>query len=143
MTEVLPPERFEPAALMEVLIAGGVEFILIGGFAVAVHGYVRATRDLDIVPDPQRPNLERLTAVLRRLEAVQIGADTDLLPNQPTEPDGLAAGGGFQLATTHGQLDVLQESEVIPSFAALAQDATQIDWHGHPFGCARWSGFET
>ena len=30
----------------------------------------------------------------------------------------------------HGQLVVLQESEVIPSYATLAEDAIQIDWRG-------------
>ena len=28
----------------------GVEFLLIGGVAVGFHGYVRATKDVDIVP---------------------------------------------------------------------------------------------
>jgi len=116
---------------MEALVAAGVRFILIGGLAVGVHGAVRATRDMDIVPDPDPPNLERLAALLLRLEAQQIGVDADLLPHQATDPEGLAAGGSFQLATVHGQLDVLQESHVIPSFAALAADAIEIDWRGH------------
>lgn len=78
---------------MEALVAAGVRFILIGGLAVGVHGAVRATRDMDIVPDPDSQNLERLAAVLRKLEAQQIGVDADLLPYQATDPDGLAAGG--------------------------------------------------
>jgi hypothetical protein len=94
VSEVLPPEHFSPDELMEALVAAGVRFILIGGLAVGVHGAVRATRDMDIVPDPNSQNLERLAAV-------------------------------------YGQLDVLQESEVIPSFATLAADAIEIDWRGH------------
>jgi hypothetical protein len=131
MSEVLPPDRFEPDQLMEALVGADVRFILIGGLAVGVHGAVRATRDMDIVPDPDPPNLERLAAVLRQLEARQIGVDTELLPHQATEPEGLAAGGSFQLATVHGQLDVLQESGVIPAYATLAEDAIEIDWRGH------------
>jgi len=131
MSEVLPPDHFEPDALMEALIEGGVRFILIGGLAVGVHGVVRATRDIDIVPEREPDNLERLAAVLRALDARQIGVDAELLPNQPTDPERLAAGGSFQLATVHGQLDVMQESGVIPSYPALAADAVEIDWRGH------------
>jgi hypothetical protein len=131
VSEVPPPEHFEPDALMEALVAGGVRFILIGGLAVGVHGAVRATRDMDIVPDPERANLERLAAVLRAIEAQQIGVDTELLPHQPTDADGLTAGGSFQLATVHGELDILQESGVIPSYEALAEDAVEIEWRGN------------
>jgi hypothetical protein len=42
----------------------GVEFLIIGGVAVGFHGYVRATKDVDIVPAPDPQNLERLTQVL-------------------------------------------------------------------------------
>jgi hypothetical protein len=51
------------------------------------------------------------------------------LPYRATDPAGLAAGGSFQLATVHGQLDLLQESEAIPSYATLAKDAL-ADAHG-------------
>lgn len=85
---------------------------------------------MDIVPDPDPGNLERLAAVLRRLDAQEIGVDTDALPYRATDPEGLAAGGSFQLATVHGQLDVLQESEMIPSYATLAADAVAIEWRG-------------
>jgi hypothetical protein len=131
MSEVLPPDHFHPDQLMEALVRADVRFILIGGLAVGVHGAVRATRDMDIVPDPDPANLERLAAVLGELDARQIGVDTELLPYRATEPEGLAAGGSFQLATVHGQLDVLQESEVIPAYETLAEDALEIDWRGH------------
>jgi hypothetical protein len=131
MSEVLPPDHFHPDQLMEALVGAEVRFILIGGLAVGVHGVVRATRDMDIVPDPDPANLERLAAVLGELEARQIGVDTESLPYRATDPEGLAAGGSFQLATVHGQLDVLQESEVIPAYEALAEDAIEIDWRGH------------
>ena len=85
---------------------------------------------MDIVPDPDSANLTRLAAVLRGLDAQQIGVDTDVLPHRATDADGLAAGGSFQLATVHGQLDVLQGSDVIPSYSKLAEDAIEIEWRG-------------
>lgn len=36
---------------------------MIGGVAVAAHGYVRGTADLDLVPDPDPENLERITEI--------------------------------------------------------------------------------
>jgi hypothetical protein len=36
--------------------------------AVGFHGYVRATKNLDIVPAPDPANLERLAGVLRDLD---------------------------------------------------------------------------
>jgi len=130
VSEVLPPEHFDPDRLLEDLVGGGVRFILIGGLAVGVHGVVRATRDLDVVPDPEPDNLARLADVLGSIHARQIGVDTEHLPHQPTDPAGLASGGSFQLATDHGQLDVLQESETIPAYESLAADALEIEWHG-------------
>ena len=54
--------------IFEQLGEAGVEYIVIGGVAVGFHGYVRATKDLDIVPAPDRRNLERLVGVLRALQ---------------------------------------------------------------------------
>lgn len=55
-------------ALLELLHERDVRFVVIGGVAVAAHGYVRGTEDLDLVPDPDPQNLERLTAALDDLE---------------------------------------------------------------------------
>ena len=37
------------ARLLEVLVSGGVEFIIIGGVAATAHGSAHVTADLDIV----------------------------------------------------------------------------------------------
>lgn len=84
---------FEPGPLIERLIDAGIEFVIIGGFAVIAHGYVRATKDFDIVPAPTRENYERLAALLAELDAAQVGVDADLLPNQPTTRRALARAG--------------------------------------------------
>lgn len=130
MSEVPPPEHFAPDRLLTVLVDGGVRFILVGGFAVGVHGAVRATRDIDVVPDPEPGNLARLAETLRQINAQQIGVDTEHLPYLPTDPDGLGAGGSFQLATDHGQLDLLQASDSVPAYETLASDALRIEWRG-------------
>jgi len=130
VSEILRPDRFDGRALLRALVDGGVDFILVGGLAVGLHGAVRATKDADVVPNPERANLERLAAVLRAIGARQIGVDTEFLPNQPTDPDGLKAGGSFQLATEHGQLDVLQGGGAIPDFSELAAEVCETLFEG-------------
>src|SRR6266699_3734649 len=41
-----------------------VKYLLVGGFAMAFHGYVRATHDLDLWIKDDPENMERLKKVL-------------------------------------------------------------------------------
>jgi hypothetical protein len=41
-----------------------VEYLVVGGYAVAFHGYVRATKDLDILFHNSLQNIQRLKQVL-------------------------------------------------------------------------------
>lgn len=61
--------------ILEELVKGEVEFLIIGGVAVGYHGHIRATKDLDVVPAPDSENLGRLARVLQDLEARVEGAD--------------------------------------------------------------------
>lgn len=55
------------AALLEALVGGGVEFIVIGGVAATAHGSAHVTVDLDIVYRRSRENIARLAAALAPL----------------------------------------------------------------------------
>lgn len=55
--------------LLAALHDGQVRFVLIGGVAVGAHGYVRATEDVDIVPDPSPENVRRLGNALVDMDA--------------------------------------------------------------------------
>jgi hypothetical protein len=44
-----------------------VEYALIGGYAIAAHGYVRFSEDVDILVDPSAENAKRWIAALARL----------------------------------------------------------------------------
>ena len=55
-----------PDELIAALADAGIEYVLIGGLAVGAHGFPRATKDLDIVPNPDAANLKRLATLLRR-----------------------------------------------------------------------------
>jgi hypothetical protein len=70
----------EHIGLFSELIAAGVEFAVVGGVAVNAHGYLRATRDLDLFI---RPTISNVQAAYRALEAFGAPMDgldyTDLL----------------------------------------------------------------
>ena len=100
----------DPEPLLRVLVDNEVDLIVVGGYAVAAHGHVRATKDIDICPDPADANLRRLAAALAELEAEPIGLEEfaggefDLAPDL----EGLEMGGNWTLMTKYGRLDVMQ-----------------------------------
>jgi hypothetical protein len=102
-------QPLQPESLLSTLVEHEVAFIVVGGYAVAAHGYVRATKDIDICPDPDPDNLHRLAEALAELEAEPIGLDEfagefDLKPDL----EGLQHGGNWTLNTKHGRLVVMQ-----------------------------------
>jgi hypothetical protein len=119
--------QLQPERLLAALQGGGVEFVVVGGFALAAHGYVRGTQDIDIVPDPAMPNLDRLAGALKRLRAeIDIG---DLSPEElgiGLDADALAGGGNFRLRTRFGPLDVMQDLRGMRSYEHLRKNAVEI-----------------
>ncbi len=51
---------------LKLLNSERVEFLIVGGYAVAFHGHPRATGDMDVWISADRPNVERVGNVLRR-----------------------------------------------------------------------------
>ncbi|MBI4025865.1 MAG: nucleotidyltransferase [Verrucomicrobia bacterium] len=50
---------------LKLLNVQGIRYVVIGGYAVAFHGYVRYTGDLDILVELSIANAERLARVVR------------------------------------------------------------------------------
>jgi len=118
--------------LLEQLAAAAVDYIVIGGVAVGFHGYVRATKDLDVVPEPSRENLERLAALLRSLNAELDGAgdfDAGELPD-PLDPEVLAQGGNWVLQTRLGRFDLMQWQGERELWEMLSPAAVEVDLDG-------------
>ena len=98
------PEQADLEALIEQLVTAGVEFIVIGGAAAVLHGAPITTVDLDILYRSTDQNVDRLQALLERLEgAVRDPAGRDLSPTR----EHLMAGGQMQLFTRLGPVDVM------------------------------------
>lgn len=91
--------------MIEIFNEEGVAFVVIGGFAGIVHGSSLMTRDLDVVPDRQIDNLERLARALTRMNAnirtasdpVPVRLDGAFLAAQPLM---------LNLVTDFGELDL-------------------------------------
>jgi hypothetical protein len=118
--------------LLEQLAAAAVDYIVIGGVAVGFHGYVRATKDLDVVPAPGRQNLERLAALLRALDAELDGAgdfEAGELPD-PLDPDTLAQGGNWVLQTRLGRFDLMQWQGERELWEMLSSAAIEVELDG-------------
>ncbi|HVP03901.1 MAG TPA: hypothetical protein VMT10_15135 [Solirubrobacteraceae bacterium] len=120
--------RLRPRDLLAALHRHDVEFVVIGAMSLAVHGYVRATKDLDVVPDPERPNLRRLAEALRSMDArVDLGdMDADELSLEPDE-DALSGGGNWVLTTTFGRLDVMQDVPGLRDYKHLRGGAVEVN----------------
>lgn len=113
-------------AVLSVLREHGVEFVVIGGFAVILHGVERATKDVDIVPEQSPENLARLWTALEALEA-RPRELTEFRPEElpmPFSLQGLLVGGGnWVLDTRLGRLDVMQWVSGIDSYEELRAGA--------------------
>lgn len=100
---------FDVDELLRALLRENVRFMVIGGIAVAVHGFPRATGDLDVVPDPDPENLARLYDALQSLNARPLDLGEFRLEDfVPLDVESLVLGGNWRLMTDFGTLDVLQ-----------------------------------
>jgi hypothetical protein len=118
-------------SLLGLLHTREVRFVVIGGVAVAAHGYVRGTADLDLVPDPDPDNLKRVAEVLDELEATLPTAD-DRRFSLASDLGVIRRGGNVTADTGFGGLDVVQRARGVPSYSQLAADAVETELLGIP-----------
>ena len=116
--------RFDPAPALRALADGGVDFVVIGGVAGAVHGSTYPSYDLDVAYARDSDNLERLVHVLRDLGATLRGAP----PGLPVQLDArsLREGGNFTFDTRLGPVDILAYPEGSATYDRLRADAKVI-----------------
>ncbi|MGH2955069.1 MAG: DUF6036 family nucleotidyltransferase [Solirubrobacterales bacterium] len=117
-------------SLLSALVEPGVDFVVIGGWALPVHGVYRTTVDVDVVPDPARGNLERLSKALRDLEAHVPGADPGF---DALSVGALSSGATVKCLTRLGELHVVQAQEGLPAYPDLRRRAVEIEVEGVRF----------
>ena len=122
------PAEFRPRRLFEHLTRHGVDYVVVGGIAAALHGSERNTFDLDICPAQDPANLDALGTALIEIEARLRDIDEEV----PFVPDGRSLAGIeiLTLSTSLGPLDVLVRPHGSPPYAALRRRATRLDVGG-------------
>ena len=59
------PELEDLLSLCQALNREQARYVLIGGFAVILHGFVRGTKDIDLLVDPEKSNVQARREVTR------------------------------------------------------------------------------
>lgn len=131
-----PPDRlFEANEILTALADHGVDFVVIGGIAVQVHGYIRGTHDVDIVVEPRTLNLTRLSEALAALESELRTPGTLKL----ADPHQLRSAPLIPVITRAGPLDVVNVEHLAGgprSYDALRAAAIKVDLRGREIAVA-------
>jgi predicted nucleotidyltransferase len=121
------PAEWPPLDVREILrrlTVAGVDFVVIGGIAIALLGYPRITRDLDIVFAYDDENLEALGRVLTEMDARLRGVrdDVDFAPDKRT----LLGIELLTLDTALGWFDIHRLPTGVSSYARLRANAERM-----------------
>ncbi|MFN2545202.1 MAG: hypothetical protein ABR600_11640 [Actinomycetota bacterium] len=115
---------------MRTLVAHGVRFVVIGGFAGSLRGSPVITGDLDICYARDRQNLEGLAEALRELGAHLRGPGVpEDLPFQ-LDPETFELGDRFTFITAGGKLDVMGVPSGTRGFDDLDAGADTLEVDG-------------
>ena len=122
-------QAFDPGPVLERFAEAGVDFVVIGGVAGAIHGSSFGTFDVDLAYSRDPENLEKVTELLRSLDAELRGAPAGL----PFVLDAqtLKAGANFTFTTSLGSIDLLGDPAGAPPYERLRKTATVVSIRGH------------
>jgi predicted nucleotidyltransferase len=115
----------DDGAILAHLNAAGIDYVVIGGWAVIAHGYVRATQDVDVLVADTVAVRRQVTAALAALEATRLNGT--VLTADLAMPDQ-----GWQVNTRLGRVDVLLEGPPPLDLASVQAGAEQRAIDGTP-----------
>lgn len=99
--------------LLSELTAAGAEFVVVGGHAVARHGYVRTTLDLDVLVRPSPENSRRVHRALSLFGA-------PLAAHGVAESDFARPGAVYQIGIPPTRIDVITSIDGVDFESAWA-----------------------
>lgn len=114
---------------IELLNSHQVEYVIVGGHAVAYHGYPRFTGDIDFFIRPSPENAERVFATLREFGFDSLDAYRDMLSSP---------GRILQLGHPPNRIDLLTKISGV-EFGEVWDTSAQAQLDGLP---VRFIGFE-
>lgn len=113
--------------------AAGLEHVVIGGFGVIFHGYVRATKDSDLLV-PDGPDADAAISSFLDL----IGAKR-LRDNKVLDERDIAAAERIRVNSRHGIVDLLHGGVPPLDFETVARRADTVEWQGQTIRVASLS----
>lgn len=108
--------------LLSAFNAAGVDYLVVGAHALAAHGIVRATKDLDVWVGPSPANAERVIEALRAFGAPLRGISAE---------DFATSGTVYQMGIPPIRIDVLTEIDGV-SFDSAWPRRVVTTYGGHP-----------
>ncbi|HEY2334045.1 MAG TPA: nucleotidyl transferase AbiEii/AbiGii toxin family protein [Solirubrobacterales bacterium] len=121
---------FSAAEIFAALERHGVDYVAIGGIAANAHGSRRLTLDVDIVPEPEVPNYERLAAALDELDVPETAVDSSFRKLDPRDSFDLARAVVLKLPTAAGDLDVINRTMGAPPYEDLRLRSIEVEVRG-------------
>lgn len=112
------------------LNSNGVEYLLIGAYAVGIHGYVRATGDLDIWVGINLENAAKIDRALREFGFVTAALNRDLflVPNNvvrmgmpPVRIEILTSISGVDFESCYAEKEMIRIEEMLVPVISLAR----------------------
>lgn len=103
--------------MLRCLSDAGVEFLLVGAYALAAHGYPRATGDMDVWVNPTPENAQRVYMAL----AVFGAPLQDVTQQDFSHPDVV-----FQIGTAPRRIDIMTGISGV-KFGDALRNASQVD----------------
>ena len=106
--------------MLSILLKNEVAFLLVGAYAMAVHGFPRATADMDVFVRADSQNAQRLYKAL-----AEFGAPQDHINVKDLEKPGLI----FQVGVAPRRIDIINKIDGV-TFDEAEKDKTIIDIDG-------------
>jgi hypothetical protein len=106
--------------------AVGLHYVVIGGFSVIANGFLRATKDSDLlVPD----GADADAAILRFLQRTEA---TRLYDDKTLTPEDVAGAEHLRVDSRHGIVDIMRGGLPPLDFDTVAKDAINVDIGAQP-----------
>jgi hypothetical protein len=104
----------------------GLEFVVIGGFSVIANGYVRATKDSDLLVPDGRESDEAISRFLDRAGAERLSDGKVLTLEDVTKADHL------RVNSRHGIVDLVRGGLPPLDYETVAERALELEVGGQP-----------
>jgi hypothetical protein len=106
--------------------AVGLPYVVIGGFSVIAHGYLRATKDSDLLVPDGRDADEAIHRFLERVDAARLHDGKRLTP---ADIDGTHH---LRIRSSHGIVDIMRGGLPPLDYATVAEGAITLERAGEP-----------